>query len=104
MGIATTNETERVLSRYHIIEGLTPRFETHNSVPNDGVLFLLPALLSQGLMTIKDTHKIKEGYYKFESIILTLAFIILYRKKDPEQLKKCTPSEMGNLIGLDTLI
>jgi len=103
MGIATTNETERVLARYRIIEGVTPRFETHNSVPNGGVLFLLPALLSQGLMTIKDTHKLKEGYYKLESIILTLAFMILCRIKNPEQLKQCAPGEMGKLIGLDRI-
>ena len=62
MGIATTNETERALARFGAIAGVEPKFETHNSVPNGGVLFLLPALLSQGLMTIKDTHKIREGY------------------------------------------
>jgi ribosomal protein S10 len=66
-------------------------------------LFLLPALLGQGLMTIKETHTIKEGYYKLESIILTLAFMILCRIKNPEQLKQCAPGEMGKLIGLDRI-
>ena len=103
MGIATTNETERALARFGAIAGVEPKFETHNSVPNGGVLFLLPALLSQGLMTIKDTHKIREGYYKLESIILTLAFMILCRIKNPEQLKQCAPGEMGKLIGLDRI-
>lgn len=103
MGIATTNETQRALARFGILEGVIPQFQLHNSVPNGGVLFLLPALLSQGLMTIKDTHKIKEGYYKLESIILTLAFMILCRIKNPEQLKQCAPGEMGKLIGLDRI-
>ena len=103
MGIATTNATERTLARFGVIAGVEPKFELHNSVPNGGVMFLLPALLSQGLMTIKDTHKIKEGYYKLESIILTLAFMILCRIKNPEQLKQCAPGEMGKLIGLDRI-
>ena len=103
MGIATTNETQRALARFGFVKGELPNFGTHNSVPYGGVLFLLPALLSQGLMTIKDTHTIKEGYYKLESIILTLAFMILCRIKNPEQLKQCSPGEMGKLLGLDRM-
>jgi len=78
-----------------------PHFESHNSLANGGVLFLLPALLSQGLMSIKQSHIIKKGYYGLESIILTLAFMALCRIKNPEQLKQCAPGEMGKLIGLD---
>lgn len=101
MGIATTNEYQRVLARIGALEGVAPNFGNHNGVAFGGVLFLLPALLSQGLMTIKDTHKINEGYYKLESIILTLAFMALCRIKNPEQLKHCAPGEFGKLIGLD---
>lgn len=101
MGIATTNENQRALARFGFVTGIAPKFHFHNSVPYGGVLFLLPALLSQGLMTIKQTHKIDEGYYKLESIILTLAFMALCRIKNPEQLKQCAPGEMGKLIGLD---
>ena len=103
MGIATTNETQRALARFGMIKGEEAHFGNHNSVPYGGVLFLLPALLSQGLMTIKETHKINEGYYKLESIILTLAFMILCRIKNPEQLKQCAPGEMGKLLGLDRI-
>ena len=101
MGMATTNQTQRVFARLGKIKGTPPDFGLHNSVPYGGVLFLLPALLSQGLMTIKDTHTIEEGYYKLESIILTLAFMTLCRIKNPEQLKQCAPGEMGKLLGLD---
>jgi hypothetical protein len=101
MGIATTNETERALARFGLLKGHSPSFGLHNSVPLGGVLFLLPALLSQGLMTIKQTHTVNEGYYKLESIVLTLAFMALCRIKNPEQLKQCSPGEMGKLIGLD---
>jgi len=67
MGIATTNPVERTLASFGFIKGVQPKFDNHNSVPNGGVLFLLPALLSQGLMKIKETHKIDEGYYSLES-------------------------------------
>lgn len=103
MGIATANQTQRALARSGALAGAGPNFEPHNSVPYGGVLFLLPALLSQGLMTIKETHRINEGYYKLESIILTLAFMALCRIKNPEQLKQCAPGEMGKLIGLDRI-
>jgi hypothetical protein len=103
MGIATTNEIQRTLARFGAIKGEDPTFGAHNSVPNGGVLFLLPALISQGLMQIKDTHKIAEGYYKLESIILTLAFMTLCRIKNPEQLKQCAPGEIGKLLGLDRI-
>jgi hypothetical protein len=101
MGIATTDQLQRALARSGALAGAAPKFGPHNSVPYGGVLFLLPALLGQGLMTIKETHKIDEGYYKLESIILTLAFMALCRIKNPEQLKQCAPGEMGKLMGLD---
>lgn len=101
LGIATTNELERALASFGVIDSIKPHFESHNSIANGGVLFLLPALLSQGLMTVKQTHSIAKGYYGLESIILTLAFMALCRIKNPEQLKQCAPGEMGKLIGLD---
>jgi hypothetical protein len=103
MGIGTVNEVQRALARSGILKGVDPTFGNHNSIAYGGVLFLLPALMSQGLMTIKQTHSIKEGYYKLESIILTLAFMALCRIKNPEQLKQCAPGEMGKLIGLDRI-
>jgi hypothetical protein len=103
MGIGTVNEVQRALARCGVLKGVDPTFGNHNSIAYGGVLFLLPALMSQGLMTIKQTHSIKEGYYKLESIILTLAFMALCRIKNPEQLKQCAPGEMGKLIGLDRI-
>ena len=89
------------MASFGVIDSIKPHFESHNSIANGGVLFLLPALLSQGLMTVKQTHSIAKGYYGLESIILTLAFMALCRIKNPEQLKQCAPGEMGKLIGLD---
>jgi hypothetical protein len=66
------------------------------------VLFLLPALLLQGLLKTTDVYIWNPRfYYGLESIVLTLAFMALSRIKNPEQLKQCKPGELGRIIGLD---
>jgi hypothetical protein len=41
------------------------------------------------------------GFYGLHHIILTLFFMALCRIKNPEQLKKHSPGELGKLLGLD---
>ncbi len=80
------------------------RFELNEAVDNAGVLFLLPALLAQGLLQTKKVYQYPQGkYYSHESIILTLALMALMRIKNPEQLKNCKPGEIGRIIGLDRI-
>ncbi|CAN5371364.1 hypothetical protein BH20BAC1_BH20BAC1_12210 [soil metagenome] len=68
------------------------------------MLFLLPALLAQGLLKTKEVYTLPQShYYGLESIILTLAFMALGRIKNPEQLKQCKPGEIGKIIGLDRI-
>jgi hypothetical protein len=63
-----------------------------------GVLFLLPALLAQGLLKTKKVYTWpSKVYYSLESIVLTLAFMALLRIKNPEQLKQCKPGELAVL-------
>jgi acetolactate synthase small subunit len=82
----------------------TIEFNAHEGVCGAGVLFLLPALLLQGLLKTKEVYKIPEShYYGLESIVLTLAFMALGRIKNPEQLKQCKPGEIGKIIGLDRI-
>ena len=91
MGIATTNHTQRAMARFGIIEAVSPNFGLHNSVSFWGVLFLLPALLSQSLMTIKETHKISEGYYKLKSIIIFFGIYGIVQNKKSRAIKTmCT--------------
>jgi hypothetical protein len=78
------------------------RFEEHDAVCGAGILFLLPALLSQGLLKTKEVYTLPAShYYGLESVVLTLAFMALARIKNPEQLKQCKPGEIGKIIGLD---
>jgi hypothetical protein len=78
------------------------KFEHGQSVCGAGILFLLPALLSQGLLKTKEVYHLPPShYYGLESVVLTLAFMALARIKNPEQLKQCKPGEIGRIIGLD---
>jgi hypothetical protein len=67
-------------------------------------LLLLPSLIEQGLYKATELYSgIKEGFYRVESIILTLAIMALCRIKNPEQTKQCKPGELGKVIGLDRI-
>lgn len=69
-----------------------------------GVLFLLPALIAQGLLKSSKIYQQNEkDYYSLESVMLTIAFMLLSRIKNIEQLKQCNPGEIGRLIGLDRI-
>ncbi len=103
MGMGTTRSDERILASQGLLSGhAQPKFEHSEGLCNAGVLFILPALLEQGLLTTKEIYKLPDThYYSLESVVLTLAFMALSRIKNPEQLKQCNPGEIGRIIGLD---
>jgi hypothetical protein len=102
MGIATTRYQDRMAAALGVIGHAPVQFEPHQAVCGAGILFLLPALLAQGLLKTKDCYQLPAShYYGLESIMLTLAFMALSRIKNPEQLKQCKPGEIGKIIGLD---
>lgn len=79
-------------------------FQPAESIPYGGVLFLLPFLLSNGLMGYREHYgERRGGYYDYSSAVLTLAFMFLCRIKNPEQLKHHAPGELGKLLGLDRI-
>lgn len=83
---------------------VTPDFKPTLDVPNGGVLFALPALLSIGLLkTTTRFFELPRGYYGLESLFLLLAFMSLARLKFIESLRYCSPGEWGNLLGLDRI-
>ena len=78
------------------------KFEAGEGLCGAGVLFMLPALLLQGLLKTKEVYHLPSShYYSLESIVLTLAFMAMARIKNPEQLKQCKPGEIGRILGLD---
>ncbi|MFO8053780.1 MAG: hypothetical protein R6U19_01270 [Bacteroidales bacterium] len=104
MGEATARFEERTLCAFGQGGHAQPDFSGSQALCGAGVLFLLPALISQGLLKAREVYHIPEShYYGLESVVMTLAFMALSRIKNPEQLKLCKPGEIGRLIGLDRI-
>jgi hypothetical protein len=102
MGIAATWVRERAFAITGKQEYARSRFRSQESVMKAGVLFSLPALLSQGLGKCFEVFKpLPPGFYGLHHIILILAFMALCRIKNPEQLKTIPVGEFGKIIGLD---
>jgi hypothetical protein len=103
MGIATTRTVDRVLATTGSGHA-TPMFEAHDGIAKGGLMFLVPALLLQGLLTASEVYTMPSAYYyDLDSILLTLAFMALARIQNPEQLKQCKPGEIGRIMGLDRI-
>jgi hypothetical protein len=104
MGIGASRVDERILATTGLLPQASTQFEAHNNVMNAGVLFSLPALISQGLLKSKEIYSpLKAGYYGFVQIVLLLCFMALSRIKNPEQLKNQPPGEWGKILGLDRI-
>jgi hypothetical protein len=103
MGIATTRTELRAQAAFGLLQQAPVKFETNHNVCNAGVIFLLPALLAQGLLKSGENvyQSLRAGYYGLQHILLLLAFMALCRIKSAEQLKNCKPGELGKIMGLD---
>ena len=103
IGVAATRVENRVFAALGLQKS-DISFDSCESVEYGGVLFLLPFLLANGLLSYKKYYSQRHsGYYDFDSVILTLAFMYLSRIKSVEQLKHYSPGEMGKLLGLDRI-
>jgi len=86
------------------LESVAPEFQPVLDVPNGGVLFALPALLSMGLLKYTEQFfKLPKGYYGLDSLFLLLALMAFTRLKSIESLRYCAPGEWGKLLGLDRI-
>lgn len=104
MGVGAKNIVGRIAASLGAISEIEVKFESCADVPYGGVLFALPALLSNGLLEkTKEYFKLPEGYYRLQSIFLLLAFMALTRLKSIESLRYCAPGEWGKILGLDRI-
>lgn len=103
LGIATVRAGLRAAAALGHLDEAPVLFEPAGNVCQAGVLLLLPALLSQGLLKqgTEAYGALRKGYYGLRHVLLTLAFMALCRIKSPEQLKNCRPGELGRVMGLD---
>ncbi len=102
-GIAVKRHCDRSLARKGLLEEAKPHFEASEGVKFGGVLIALSVILSQGLLEIgeKVYKKINDGFFGLQSILLILTFMALLRIKNPEQLTKHSPGDLGIILGLD---
>ncbi len=103
IGVAATRIEDRVFAALGM-QNAEICFEPCESVEYGGVLLLLPLLMANGLLSYKNYYSQRlSGYYDFDSVMLTLAFMYLCRIKSIEQLKHFSPGELGKLLGLDRI-
>lgn len=102
MGTACHRNSERVMAALGQLNGAATLFEDNNDVKFGGVLFGLPALLSNGLLRFKKKYfKTPENFYTNIHIFLFLAYMALARIKNIEQLRYVPIGELGKVLGLD---
>ncbi len=93
---------ERIGASIGRLTEATTSFERVKAVTKGGVLFSLPALLSNGLLThTKEYFSLPKGYYNITHIFITLAFAALLRIKNIESIQYYSPGELGKVLGID---
>jgi len=104
MGYGAGRTLERVAAAVGMLDGAPIEFELVRDVPEAGVLFALPALLENGLLSgIGKIFEMPVGFYPIETIFLLLALMALARVPSLEQLRYVAPGEWGKLLGLDRI-
>lgn len=93
MGIGSTNIEERTFAVSQELETTPIDFKACESVPNAGVLFLLPFLKQTGLFSYKEHYQeLRKGYYFLDFIILLLAGLYVFMPdKKPGTIKTYQP-------------
>ena len=95
---------ERLSASLGEITEAAVRFECCIDVSFGGVLFSLPALLSNGLLHKSEEYfQLPDGYYGLLSVLIILAFLVLLRVKSLEGVRYMPPGELGKLVGLDRI-
>ena len=99
IGVACTRPDERLAAALGLVNGVPSTFEPCLDVVNGGVLCALPALIANGLLSKLDKLGVIEGFYSKVQVMLVLAFMLLCRFKNIEQLQGASPGEFGKLVG-----
>ena len=104
MGMGCTRVVERVMASLGKISEAPSRFKASLDVSNAGVLWALPALLSNGLLRhTKEYFDLPKGFYSLVHVFLLLGYMSLSRIKTNEQLRYSSVGEWGLLLGLDRI-
>lgn len=104
MGMGCNRVIERVMASVGNLSEAPSKFKPSLDVSNAGVLWALPALLSNGLLRrTKEYFKLPKGFYSLIHVFMLLGFMSLLRIKTNEQLSYKGAGELGLLLGLDRI-
>ena len=104
MGMGCTRVVERVCAAVGLLSEAPSQFVNAESVAQGGVLWALPALLTNGLLRHAHTcFQLPKGFYSMIQVFLLLAYMALARIKTIEQLQYHPAGEWGKLLGLDRI-
>jgi len=102
MGKACSNVLERVLAA-QTGENCPITFNNQTDLQYAGILLILPALISHGLLRYKDDFNLINVYYSTSSVFLSLAILSLLRFKNLSGADSVPSGELGKTIGLDRI-
>lgn len=102
MGKACSNVLERVLAA-QTGENCPITFNNQTDLQYAGILLILPALISHGLLRYKDDFNLINVYYSTSSVFLSLAILSLLRFKNLSGADSLPSGELGKTIGLDRI-
>ncbi len=98
-GRATADSRGRALTSMGGLFERLPRFPAClPAVSWGGLLTALPALLQEGLLSRSHALRLPKGYFGLQSILLTVAFMLLSGTKNPERLRYVQPGEIGAML------
>lgn len=104
MGMGCTRSIERVLTSMGKLSEAPSKFKAAVDISYGGVLWSLPALLSNGLLRHTKSHfHLPSGFYSMVYVFLLLAYMSMLRIKTNEQLRYKPAGKLGILLGLDRI-
>lgn len=99
----TNRELDRLLARIGLLNDAAPLFQTAQGVAGAGVLLAIPVLVNHGVFA--DAARVFGGlgpaFYGLRNVVLTLLICFMRGINRPENLKRCAPSSLGQVLGLD---
>lgn len=101
-GNACTDMTGRILAALGKCSAQTS-FSPASGLLNGGLLLALPALYANGLFDSLETFCFANKYYRIHDIFMVIAFMVLARVENINQLNKVPAGEWGRLIGIDRI-
>lgn len=94
---------ERALARTGLLEEAAPVFTGGAKYPLAGLLLILPALVSTGLLEVAAQvyGKLRNGFYGLNTVLLEATFRALLGEARAEGATRIPPPALGRILGLD---